>query len=65
MLGFRVLVGLVRLGFGSGSGYRREKVVTRRDRSLGGKEVVVARVESPRAEEVSVTKKRTLGFAVI
>ncbi|XP_004296731.1 PREDICTED: uncharacterized protein LOC101297340 [Fragaria vesca subsp. vesca] len=62
VLGFRVLVGLVRLGFGSGSGYGREKVVTRRDRSLGGKEVVVARVERPRAEEVSVTKKRESVF---
>ncbi|XP_061994422.1 uncharacterized protein LOC133712333 [Rosa rugosa] len=62
VLGFRVLVGLVRLGFGSGSGYGREKVVTRRDRSLGGKEVVVARIEKPRAEEVSVKKNRGLGI---
>ena len=62
VVGFRVLVGLVRLGFGSGSGYGSEKVVTRRDRSLGGKEVVVARIEKPRAEEVSAKKRRGLGI---
>ncbi|KAK9932512.1 hypothetical protein M0R45_019747 [Rubus argutus] len=63
VLGFRVLVELVRLGFGSGSGYGREKsVVTRRDRSLGGKEVVVAVIDKPKAEEVSVRKKRGLGI---
>lgn len=63
VLGFRVLVELVRLGFGSGSGYGREKsVVTRRDRSLGGKEVVVAMIDKPKAEEVRVRKKRGLGI---
>lgn len=63
VLGFRVLVELVRLGFGSGSGYGRDKsVVTRRDRSLGGKEVVVAMIDKPKAEEVRVRKKRGFGI---
>ncbi|XP_050373439.1 uncharacterized protein LOC126791079 [Argentina anserina] len=62
VVGFRVLVGLIRLGLGSGSGYGREKVVTRRDRSLGGKEVVVARIEKPRAAEAGVKKTRGLGI---
>ncbi|CAB4263497.1 unnamed protein product [Prunus armeniaca] len=59
VLGFRVLVGLVRLGFGGRSGYGREGTVVRRDRSLGGKEVVVGRVEKDR---VDVRKKKSFGM---
>lgn len=56
VLGFRVLVALVRLGFRSRSGYGKEATVVRRDRSLGGKEVVVGRVEK---ERVDARKRRS------
>ncbi|XP_021833824.1 uncharacterized protein LOC110773604 isoform X1 [Prunus avium] len=59
VLGFRVLIGLVSLGFGGRSGYGREGTVVRRDRSLGGKEVVVGRVEKAR---VDVRKKKSFGM---
>ncbi|KAM1050041.1 hypothetical protein ACFX13_032568 [Malus domestica] len=59
VLGFRVLVALVRLGFRSQSGYGKEATVVRRDRSLGGKEVVVGRVEK---ERVDARKRKSFGI---
>ncbi|CAN1253360.1 CMP-sialic acid transporter 3 [Linum perenne] len=52
----RVLVSLV-LAIRRRVGFRREKVVVRRDRSLGGKEVVVATA----AERDSVPKRKRFG----
>lgn len=42
VLGFRVLVGVLRFVFKGRSGIGNYETVVRRDRSLGGKEVVVA-----------------------
>lgn len=55
VLGFRVLAGLLRLGSRVGFGSGSYKPVVRRDRSLGGREVVVG-TAAKRREEVNARK---------